>query len=227
MTSRRRMGDGGATTIEFAIVGPLLFLLILTMIDLGLVIIGNSVGSSAARDGARVGTVQYIGADVSGTEANDDIVEAVNARLVGLLRGTPTVQVRCLEGSSLSEIDCTKAAVTVDRDLIEVTVIWQHVGATPFVTSATHTEVSRLVIAGEVDLQAPPAPPLLISVSNASVVEGDPGDTTTLEFTIERSHNTTAATVQYATLDGPAPAATGGTTTRRPRARSCSQPVAH
>lgn len=204
LRERRARGDRGATIVEFAFVGPVLFLLMLVMIDLGLVVLGNSVGSNAARDGARVGIVQYLDADVAGSPNRLDIEQAVFQRAGSLLRGTPTVGVRCIDGDTDATKPCN-ASIDEGRDLIEVTLDWQHVGATPFVKSANHTEIARLVIVGEVDLTQGTPPPLQIKVdpNSVSVVEGDSG-TRDLVFTVTRSYNTTTATVDYATASGTA-----------------------
>ena len=45
----------GRPVVEAAFVLPVMMLMMLAMIHLGLVILGNSVGTNAARDGARVG----------------------------------------------------------------------------------------------------------------------------------------------------------------------------
>jgi Flp pilus assembly protein TadG len=189
--------------IEFAIIAPLLFLLIVGMVDVGLVVFGNSVGSNAAREGARVGIVNYKDADVVGSDDNDAIRDAVLAKLGTTLIGTPTIGARCLTGGTNAVKVCSNARV--DFDLIEVTVTWQHVGITPFVSDSTHTDISRLVIVGEINIDDDgPAPPLQFTVDSPTVVEGEPGEQPALEFTVSRSHNAAAASVTYTATSGTA-----------------------
>ena len=59
--------ETGATMVEFALVSVVAFALIFGLAEIGLVVFGNSIGSSAARDGARVGLVNYVDADVPGS----------------------------------------------------------------------------------------------------------------------------------------------------------------
>lgn len=150
----RRAGEG-ATLLEFAIVAPVLLLLMFTMIDLSLIIIGNTVGGNAAREGARVGIIDYECADnrPGCNPANyDKIVAAVDRLLGGLVRERKPVEVRCLASPDLTQKDCRRGVVRLDRDLIEVTVRWRHIGASPFVANSWHTQVARMVIVGKPDL---------------------------------------------------------------------------
>src|SRR5207249_4517111 len=113
--------------------------------DLSLVEIGNSVGSNAAREGARYGIIHYVDADLAGTANNTGVINAVKAKLAGLLSGTPNVDVKCLKASTLAVVPngCQQLPdggdqslyVILDTDLIQVTVTWQHLGATPLVAN--------------------------------------------------------------------------------------------
>ncbi len=59
---------------------PVLFFLFLGFMELSLVIAGNSAGSNAARDGVRVGVLQYENADIDGSPNNLAIKAAVSAQ---------------------------------------------------------------------------------------------------------------------------------------------------
>jgi hypothetical protein len=60
---QRFRGAGGATMVEFAIVSIVLFLLIFGAAQLALIEGGNSSGGNAAREGARIGIINYACAD--------------------------------------------------------------------------------------------------------------------------------------------------------------------
>ncbi len=152
-----RARERGATTVEFAIVSILLFMMLFGLIDLGIIAIGNTAGSNAAREGARVGMIDYQCADRRAgctTDNYDQIVDAVEAKLGTLVAGTPSVDVRCIDGSTpdptypdSSKIACD-ANVERGTDLIEVKVTWTQAATSPFAKNATHTEVARMAIQG-------------------------------------------------------------------------------
>src|ERR1700730_10699067 len=50
----RGIGEGGETMLEFAIVAPMLILLMLMIIDLGIMLMSQSLLDGAARDAARL-----------------------------------------------------------------------------------------------------------------------------------------------------------------------------
>jgi Flp pilus assembly protein TadG len=108
------------TLVEAAFVVPLLFLFILGILDIGMWEFQNSQASSAARDGARVGILQYLDADTSGQNNNTAIVNAVRARLAGR---APTVTVTCMGPSTTTVIPCDNT-IDVDSDRIKVDVTW-------------------------------------------------------------------------------------------------------
>lgn len=239
----RRRGDRGATIVEFAFVFPILALLMFGMADIGLVVVGRSVGSAAARDGARVGIINFDCADQyasGGTAAHDDakctagttsanytaVRSAVIARLAGLVKGTPAVDVRCYTADATTTEPCSKSTITPGSgDRIEVKVTWQHVSATPFVVNTTHTDSARMVITGPPDVSggAPAgnsytcvAPDTSDPLNLSVIVKGATTDTsvTTGTFTLTPStgavytagptakagDGTVAATIPYASL---------------------------
>jgi hypothetical protein len=136
--------------VEFAIVSVVAFLLMFGMADIGLVVFGNSIGSGAARDGARVGLIRYVDADVTGSANNLAIVDAVQKRLVGMIHYQSTTVV-CRPADNLTGTEpCQPASVDLDRgDLIEVTVTWQDKGLPPV---STHSATARMAIGGAPDL---------------------------------------------------------------------------
>lgn len=147
-------GQRGSTMVEFAIVSVVAFALMFGMANIGLTVFGNSVGSSAARDGARVGIINYIDADIPGSANNVAIVDAVQKRLVGAV-GYQSTTVVCRPADDLTATEpCQPTSVDFDRsDLIEVTVTWKTKGLTPV---TTHSATARMVIGGAPDLSATP-----------------------------------------------------------------------
>lgn len=143
--------ERGATLAEFAIVSVVAFLFIFGMLDMALIVLGNSVGSNAARDGARIGIVNFHAADVVGSSANTDIRSAVLSRLAGNIADT-TVTIACKGPDAASDKSCAEDQIDVGRDIIEVRVQWKHKGTSPFVPVTTHSATSRMVISG------PPSP---------------------------------------------------------------------
>ena len=166
---RRSPADRGSTLLEFAIIVPVLFLLLFTFLDLSLIVVGNTVGNNAARDGARVGIIDFDCADSypgSPTARHPDrsgspcpspspqyqaIDAAVRKRLVGLVRGSLTIEVRCLPPDTLSPLPCRQGLQFIQpgRDLIEVSVTWQHIGASPFVANMSHQARARMTLQGK------------------------------------------------------------------------------
>jgi Flp pilus assembly pilin Flp len=165
---RARRDSRGATIVEFALVASLVFMLLITAIDFGLIIIGNSTGTNAAREGARVGIINYVDADEVGSPNNAKILSAVNAKIAGLLAASLSgdcsssphscVKVMCFKPSTPPTPigDCTAEDVVVDTDLIGVTVTWQHRPQSPFVPANTHTETAYMTIGGAPNLGTTP-----------------------------------------------------------------------
>ena len=148
----RAAGEAGATLVEFALVAVLAFGVLFVAADLGLVVFGNSIGSSAARDGARVGLINYEDADIVGSANNLAVEAAVRQRLVGMV-GFQSAAVVCRPAGNLSAtVPCHPTSVDLTRgDLIEVRATWKHRGAAVF-GPATHSATARMVIVGSPDL---------------------------------------------------------------------------
>lgn len=141
-------GDRGATVVEFALVFPLFSAMILALIHFGLVEASDSSASNGAREGARLGTFEYLAADVPGSNSRMAIETKAKAQL-GSLVTSPTVSVRCQQPTAggLSPVPCN-AGIVLGRDLIEVSVTWSPVS--PF--GGTRTERARMVVTGRPDL---------------------------------------------------------------------------
>jgi Flp pilus assembly protein TadG len=150
---RRASGEAGATLVEFALVSIVAFLLMFTMAELAMVVLGNSAGSNAARDGARVGLIYYRDADVSSSTNNTKIVSAVQKHLASNVTNISD-DVNCLQGETLAQLTaCNPTYVDLTRgDLIEVVATWDHKGFGPFMPTLSRSAAARMVISGEPDL---------------------------------------------------------------------------
>ena len=146
---RAASGEHGATTVELALVVPLFAAMILALVHFGLIEASDSSASNGAREGARVGIFDYVGADVEGSDSRAAIEAAVNERLGGLV-ASPSVAVRCQRptGAGVTTVPCD-SAIVLDRDMIEVTVTWSSVS--PF-GEGTRTARAQMVIIGRPDL---------------------------------------------------------------------------
>lgn len=163
--------DRGATMVEFAFIGSLLFLFLFAIIQFAIVEIGNSATGDAARDGARAGIVSPDCVDsytlasnavattapgganhdapncVADTNANYLAVKsAVIKHLVGLV-GTPAITIGCFRNSSTgigSQEDCYHTHITPDTDLLQVTVDYDSKVTSAFIPAQRHHLVARM-----------------------------------------------------------------------------------
>jgi Flp pilus assembly protein TadG len=83
---RRRERERGAVLVEFALITPLLFLLIAGAIDFGFMINRDTLINNATREGAREGTLNPDAADIEAVVRSD---------LSDLDQGALTVTVTC------------------------------------------------------------------------------------------------------------------------------------
>ncbi len=211
---RRCSGDGGAALVEFAFVAPILFLFFTVLTDLGLVVLGTSVASNAARDGARVGIIHFDAADQTGSANRQLIEDAVEARLVGLIRpGTGVfVSIQCLDGSTKAVKDCDEDVV-IDRDIVEVTVHWKALlPGGGLLVDEDHVDVARMVIVGDGSGTPglPPPSSLTGGFTLASVTTGatETDGTSVVTLALTRSSGTGTVAITYATVNGSAVAGT-------------------
>ena len=136
---KRFRGSRGVVAVEMAIVAPLLVLFLIGSAQVGLVVIGNAVGTNAAREGVRVASIRYECADnhlsarcTANPSTDYNVIKAaVMAKLVGLVKtNSVTVNIVCRRGSATGTIiSCEKGVAIPDSDVVEVTVGWKHIGA--------------------------------------------------------------------------------------------------
>lgn len=60
----RRKNERGASMVEFAIILPLLMLILIGIIDMGRLLLAQAMVTNAAREGARMAALRYTGADL-------------------------------------------------------------------------------------------------------------------------------------------------------------------
>ncbi|HVE94374.1 MAG TPA: TadE/TadG family type IV pilus assembly protein [Acidimicrobiales bacterium] len=181
-----RRNERAAVTVEFAFVAPLLLLFLIGAVQVALVVIGNTVGSNAAREGSRTATIRYECADnhVSARcpvtpSTNYGVVKAaVMARLAGLVKpSSVNVTVQCRKGSATGIVVlCERGTVKPDNDVVVVAVTWDHVGITAWAPGTTHSSTSRMVILGRPDLASlVPEPDGFPPALAGPIVASDPG----------------------------------------------------
>jgi hypothetical protein len=175
--------------VEFALVSVVAFALIFGMAGLGLVVFGNSIGSNAARDGARVALINYVDADIPGSTNNLAVVSAVKRRLAGL-DTFQSATVVCRPADNLTATEpCESSSVDLDRsDVVEVAVTWRAGGVPPF-GGSTHSATARMVIGGAPDLSTPPTSPTTTTTTGASTTTTTAPATTQTEIAAQMADN--------------------------------------
>ncbi len=152
MTLRRRARrERGAVAVEFALIAPLLFGLLFGFLEVGLLVLGSTAGTNAAREGARVGIVGYIDADDPSSAAFAAIDAQIRDKLANLVQdgANVVVTVRCLDYDAPNPQKPCDDDVEVGRDLLEVTVEWEPKMATGFVSPDSRTDTARMTIVGD------------------------------------------------------------------------------
>jgi hypothetical protein len=178
------------------VVIPLFMLLVLGLADLALAELSDTAGSNAAREGARVGILNYDNAHTVGSTNYDKITDAVRQKLAGNVKGTPTVVVHCLapdgtarRGSgTCSTVGTDIVDAGAGGDFIEVSVTWNRKGGiTGFVGSGVKTDRAVMRIVGTPPTGA--APPtagcsfVATAASPTPVVRTAGGDLPAITFT--------------------------------------------
>jgi Flp pilus assembly protein TadG len=123
---RCRRGERGAAAVEFAIVAPLLFLLVFAIIDFGFAFHGWDAVQNAAREGARVGAV---------TPDVNAIVTRVRSASSFLDQAKVNVTVKCARNGSSSFGACGAGSTWAEGDLVQVTVVYDYSYMTPLPAS--------------------------------------------------------------------------------------------
>lgn len=128
---RRQARDRGAAAVEFALVVPLLIMLVFGIIDFGYLINRVSLVNNAARDAARV-------ASLNGTSA--EVAATANKALNGMPGTTVTVKCRKADGTPCGSYDAN--AESGGTAVVEITYV--HSMITPIAAVfADSIDVSR------------------------------------------------------------------------------------
>jgi hypothetical protein len=152
----RNRPERGATLVEIAFVLPVLFIILLSMFDLGDWSNDKSLATGAARDGARIGIIYYDQADVKNTAAGTDwtnVDNAIKARLQNkdvkfeYENNVGPVCVGPNDDSPLSN-GCSSAIVGCDRILVRIS--WERTPFSPigrlFGTADVEGEATMVVV---------------------------------------------------------------------------------
>ena len=125
--ARRHLGSQhGATAVEFALVAPILFVLVFGIIDFGLGFHAWDASANAAREGARVGAV-----DPSLTDIEARVRNSANF----LDQSKLSVNITCSRDNGGSFNACSSDGTTwLEGDIVRVTVTYLHDYVTPLPT---------------------------------------------------------------------------------------------
>lgn len=106
--------ERGAAAVEFALVVPVLIMMIFGMVDMGMAINAQAIVGNAAREGARAAS--FNGANTTAT------TNVVNSAAKSLIGTAPTVAITCqAKGSTTSSASYCTSAVAGDSVLVQVT----------------------------------------------------------------------------------------------------------
>lgn len=145
MMRRRRALDRsqrGTVLVETALAFPLVVLFILGSADLGLGVFDRTQAASAARDGARRGSLSYWQADIAGSSDAAAITGAIRQRLGSRSFAT---EIHCVGPQDTTPLPggCAAASV-INADRIQVLVTWQGPGLAPKVSASALMNLNGL-----------------------------------------------------------------------------------
>ena len=130
----RRWRDRGAAAVEFALVVPLLILLIFGAIEFGLDVNARTQVQNAAREGVRVASLTANGDPTSLAQ-----VQAAALNAVSNVTGTKTVTVTCTTPGGST---CTIGAPSNAGNVATVVVTINYTGITGMFPALTNTTIS-------------------------------------------------------------------------------------
>jgi Flp pilus assembly protein TadG len=128
----RRWRDRGAAAVEFALIVPVLILLIFGSIEFGLYVQSLTMTENAAREGVRLGSL--IGASgITPTQVKAQIKAAALNAIGSVGVTNQDAQVTCIQADGVSSCDTTLGAGTSSGSTIKVTVTATFTGVTGMV----------------------------------------------------------------------------------------------
>ena len=117
-TKNRHRAEGGAALLEFALIAPLLFLLLFGVIEFARLITAYTAVWTGAREGARFATT--VGTNASGVPHYLDcagIEDAVRAKLVAVTIGPGDIDITYYDPTDVAIADCDTADATLPDPL--------------------------------------------------------------------------------------------------------------
>jgi TadE-like protein len=141
---RRRDSSSGQDLVEYAIVFPVLMLLLLGIIDFGRIIYSYNAISNAAREGTRLAILP---------SSREDLEEAVGLGSATCSRSNAIIQRVCDRALALSR---DKLQVTVSQpglDIVQVQVVYEGPFLTNIVLQAVKQDDLRLEAAATMRLE--------------------------------------------------------------------------
>lgn len=112
MLRRFRRDEKGATAVELALVLPVLFIILISMIDLSIAMFLNTVVEGSLKDASRIGLT---GVDTGEISHAESIVNIINGNSAGLINATAG-DVSSLVYPSFAEIGMPEPYVDADGD---------------------------------------------------------------------------------------------------------------
>lgn len=140
----------GATLVEAAFALPIFFLLFLGLVDFGLLAFNSNQVANAARDGARVGILDFDEADQVGSTDQVAIRDTILAKLPG--QSLESLEVSCQTASG-TPVDCEDA--DPEADFLRVKAAWSYDFLSP-VANALGFETR--ILSGEAQMALVPPP---------------------------------------------------------------------
>lgn len=123
---QRIRGERGAAAVEFALVVPLLFMIVFGIIDFGFGFHAWDAAENAAREGARVAAVDPDPAAI--------IQRARSASSSALDQSKMTVTVTCSRDNGVNFAACGPGSTWNEGDIVRVTITYDYQFVTPLPT---------------------------------------------------------------------------------------------
>jgi Flp pilus assembly protein TadG len=119
---RHQGGERGVAAVEFALVAPILLLLVFGIIDFGLGFHAWDASENAAREGARVGAVDPSVADIEArVRATSSFLDQTNL----------SVDITCSRDNGRVFHPCPNGSTWLEGDIVRVKVTYVHDYVTP------------------------------------------------------------------------------------------------
>lgn len=128
----RRRGESGAIAVEFALIMPVLLMLVFGILEFGFMINRDMIVGNASRDGARAASLNGTYAEIHSTIANELNAAGVPS---GLPKTTIVIDCRKPGGAPCNATSGTYNALAVAGSTAVIRVTYNHALITPFISS--------------------------------------------------------------------------------------------